>query len=391
MEPFTIECADRLGQLPPYLFSEIDKAKRKAIEEGMDIINLGIGDPDLPTPAGIIDSLCETAANPENHRYPSYEGLLELRHEFALYMQRRFDVHLDPATEALTLIGSKEGIAHIPLAFVNPGDFVLVPDPGYPVYNASVVFAGGIPYTFPLLADSDFLPDFEQIDPQIADRAKILFLNYPNNPTAAIADREVFEKAVAFAKKHNIIICQDAAYCELAYDNYKPVSIFEAPGAKDVAVEFHSLSKTYNMTGWRIGFAVGNREVIAGLRTVKTNVDSGVFQAIQYAGMAALRSPAQVVADIVAIHAERRDILVDGLNSLGWHVPKPKATFYVWAPVPPGYTSSELCTTLLKQAGIVTTPGIGFGKNGEGYFRMALTVTKERLVEALERIKNIRL
>ncbi|MBI4831205.1 MAG: aminotransferase class I/II-fold pyridoxal phosphate-dependent enzyme, partial [Candidatus Lindowbacteria bacterium] len=217
------------------------------------------------------------------------------------------------------------------------------------------------------------------------------FLNYPNNPTAAVADREIFEKAVEFAKKHNIVICQDAAYCELAYDNYRPVSIFEVPGARDVAVEFHSLSKTYNMTGWRIGFAVGNREVIAGLRSVKTNVDSGVFQAVQYAGMAALRSPAQIVADIVAIHAERRDILVDGLNALGWHVPKPKATFYVWAPVPPGYTSSELCTTLLKEAGIVTTPGIGFGKNGEGYVRMALTVTKERLVEALERIKSIRL
>jgi len=391
METFKVEFADRLSQLPPYLFSEIDKAKRKASEEGIDIINLGIGDPDLPTPDNIIDSLCETAVNPENHRYPSYEGLLELRQEFSLYMQRRFDVHLDPVTEVLTLIGSKEGIAHIPLAFVNPGDFVLVPDPGYPVYNASTIFAGGIPYTFPLLADNDFLPDFDQIDPQIADRAKILFLNYPNNPTAAVANREIFERAVEFAKRHNIIICQDAAYCELAYDEHKPVSIFEIQGGRDVSVEFHSLSKTYNMTGWRIGFAVGNREIIAGLRSVKTNVDSGVFQAVQYAGIAALRSPAQVVADIVSIHAERRDILVNGLNSLGWHVPKPKATFYVWAPVPPGYTSSELCTTLLKQAGIVTTPGIGFGRNGEGYVRMALTVTKERIIEALGRIRNIRL
>jgi LL-diaminopimelate aminotransferase len=391
MEEFRIELADRLSQLPPYLFSEIDKAKRKAVEEGVDIINLGIGDPDIPTPDNIIRALCETAPNPENHRYPSYEGMLELRREFGLYMKRRFNVQLDPVSEVLTLIGSKEGIAHLPLAFVNPNDFVLIPDPGYPVYTASTVLAGGISYYFPLLADNHFLPDFDAIDPQIASRAKLLFLNYPNNPTAATATSDVFERAVEFARRHNVIICQDAAYCELSLDDNRPVSILEVPGAKDVSIEFHSLSKTYNMTGWRIGFAVGNREVISALGKIKTNVDSGVFQAIQYAGMAALRTPPQIVANNVSIYRGRRDIMIDGLNSLGWHVPKPKATFYVWAQVPPGYTSSELCTTLLKNAGIVTTPGNGFGPNGEGYFRMALTVKKERLLEALERIKKIRI
>jgi len=391
MNEFQIERAQRLGLLPPYLFSEIDKAKAKAIEQGKDIIDLGIGDPDMPTPDNIIETLCATSKNPENHRYPSYVGTLELRHEFSLYMQRRFGVQLDPATEVLTLIGSKEGIAHLPLAFVNTGDFVLVPDPGYPVYNASTVLSGGIPYTFSLLADNDFLPDFGQIDPQIAARAKLMFLNYPNNPTAAVATREMFEKAIEFAKSHNIIICQDAAYCELAYDDHKPLSILEIPGGKDVAIEFYSLSKTYNMTGWRLGFAVGNREIVSALGAVKTNVDSGVFQPVQLAGIAALRSPAKTVADIMAIYEERRNTLIDGLQSLGWQVPRPKATFYVWAPAPPGYTSSELSTTLLEKAGIVATPGIGFGKNGEGFIRMTLTVGKERLAEAVERIKSIRI
>ena len=391
MDEFRIERAQRLGLLPPYLFSEIDKAKARAIEQGMDIINLGIGDPDMPTPDNIIKVLCETAKNAGNHRYSSYEGMLETRHEFSLYMQRRFDVQLDPASEVLTLIGSKEGIAHTPLAFVNPGDFVLVPDPGYPVYNAGTVLAGGIPYAFPLLADNGFLPDFEQIDPQIADRAKLIFLNYPNNPTAAVANREIFEKAVDFAKTHDIIICQDAAYCELAYDGHKPLSILEVAGAKDVAIEFHSLSKTYNMTGWRIGFAVGNADIIAALGAVKTYVDSGVFQAVQYAAIEALRTPARTVADIMSIYEERRDTIIDGLQSLGWKVPRPKATFYVWIPAPPGYTSSELATLLLEKAGIVTTPGIGFGKSGEGFIRMTLTVGKERLAEAIERIKGIRI
>lgn len=391
MKEFSIERAERLSLLPPYLFAEIDRAKARAIEQGMDIINLGIGDPDLPTPDSIIDVLCETARDPENHRYPTYEGMIEMRHECSLYMKRRFGAQLDPATEVLTLIGSKEGLAHLPLAFVNPGDFVLVPDPGYPVYNASVVFAGGTPYAFSLLAENDFLPDFDRIDPQIADRAKLMFLNYPNNPTAAVATKEMFAEAIEFARKHNIIICQDAAYCEMAYDDHKPVSILEVEGAKDVSIEFHSLSKTFNMTGWRIGFAAGSEKIVSALGSVKTNVDSGVFQPIQLAGIAALRSPAKLSADIMEIYRERRDTLIDGLQSLGWKIPRPKATFYVWVPVPPGYTSAELTTTLLEKAGIVTTPGNGFGKNGEGFIRMALTVDKERIAEAVDRIKGLSL
>ncbi len=391
MSEFQIERAHRLGKLPPYLFSEIDKAKARAVEQGKDIIDLGIGDPDMPTPDSIVEVLCKTARDPENHRYPSYGGMPEMRREFSLYMRRRFGVELNHVTEVLTLIGSKEGIAHLPLALVNPGDFVLVPDPGYPVYNAGTIFAGGIPYAFPLLAADGFLPDFDRIDPQIADRSKLMFINYPNNPTAAVATAEMFEKAIEFAKTHNMIICQDAAYCELAYDNHKPLSILEIDGGKDVAIEFHSLSKTYNMTGWRIGFAVGNSEIVSALGAIKTNVDSGVFQAVQLAAMAALKSPPETVADIMSIYEERRDTLIDGLQSLGWQVPKPKATFYVWIPVPPGYTSSELSTMLLEEAGIVAAPGIGFGSNGEGFIRMALTVGKERLAEAVERIKGIRI
>jgi LL-diaminopimelate aminotransferase len=382
--------ADRLTQLPPYLFSEIDKAKQKAIQQGVDIINLGIGDPDMPTPDIIVKALAEAGARPENHQYPSYEGMLELRREFAAYMQRRFNVDLDPVTEVLTLIGSKEGIGHLPLAYVNPGDLVLVPDPGYPVYTAGTVLANGIPYYFPLSAENAFLPDFERIEPQIAKRAKLMWLNYPNNPTAAVADKTFFEKAVAFAKKHNIILCQDAAYCELAFDGLRPVSVFEAAGAKDVAIEFHSLSKTYNMTGWRIGFAAGNAEVVAALGSVKTNVDSGVFRAVQQAGITALRLPPEVATKNAAVYQERRDVLVDGLRSLGWNVPKPKATFYVWTPALKGYSSSQLTQKLLADAGIITTPGVGFGPNGDGFIRFALTVDKKRLSEAVERIRRIK-
>ncbi|RJP26065.1 MAG: LL-diaminopimelate aminotransferase [Candidatus Abyssobacteria bacterium SURF_5] len=381
--------ADRLKQIPPYLFSEIDKAKQKAIAKGVDIINLGIGDPDMPTPRKIIEALAEAGARPENHQYPSYEGLLELRREFSAYMKKRFDVELDPATEVLTLIGSKEGIAHLPLAFVNPGDVVLVPDPGYPVYTAGTVLAGGIPYYLPLTAENNFLPDFERIDPKAAARAKLLWLNYPNNPTAAVADKTFFEKAIKFAEKYDIIVCQDAAYCELAFDGLKPVSIFEVAGAKDRAIEFHSLSKTYNMTGWRIGFAAGNAEVVAALGSIKTNVDSGVFRAVQYAGIAALKLPPKTVTDNAAVYQERRDILVEGLRSLDWNMPKPKATFYVWAPSPNGYSSAQLTKKLLEEADIVTTPGNGFGRQGEGYIRFALTVDKKRLAEAVERIKRI--
>ena len=390
MDKRKFKLADRLTKLPPYLFSEIDKAKQKAIQQGVDIINLGIGDPDIPTPDIIVKALARAATKPENHQYPSYEGMLALRSEFTAYMKRRFGVDLDPATEALTLIGSKEGIGHLPLAYVNPGDYVLVPDPGYPVYTAGTVLADGIPHYFPLLPENNFLPDFDRIDPQVAARAKLLWLNYPNNPTAAVADKAFFEKAVGFAKKYGVILCQDAAYCELAFDGLRPVSVLEVAGAKDVAIEFHSLSKTYNMTGWRIGFAAGNAEIIAALGSVKTNVDSGVFRAVQHAALAALQAPPEAVAENAGVYQERRDVLVDGLRSLGWDVPKPKATFYVWTPVPKGYSSSQLVKKLLSEAGIVSTPGVGFGPTGDGFIRFALTVDKKRLSDAVERIRRIK-
>jgi LL-diaminopimelate aminotransferase len=386
-----VDEADRITNLPPYLFAEIDRMKRGAIDRGVDIINLGVGDPDQPTPAHIIEKLYEAAKDPKNHRYPSYEGLLEFRRAAAASYQQ-MGVELNPETEVLSLIGSKEGIGHIVLAFVNPGDFVLMPDPGYPVYRAGTIFAGGIPYMMPLNRDNDFLPRLEDIDPQVAARARLMFINYPNNPTAAVGSKEFFAQVVDFAKEHNIIVCHDAAYSRLVYDGGEPLSFMQVEGAKDVGIEFGSLSKTYNMTGWRVGFAVGNAEVLAGLGRIKTNLDSGIFQAVQYAGIAALTGPQDCVTRMIETYQRRRDVLVDGLNSLaGWEVPKPKATFYVWAPVPAGYSSADMTKMLLQEAGIVTTPGNGFGTNGEGYIRISLTCSEEKLEEAVGRIQKLRL
>jgi LL-diaminopimelate aminotransferase len=384
-----IERADRLGYLPPYLFAEIDRIKKQAISAGRDIIDLGVGDPDKPTPMHIIERLYKAAQDPENHRYAMDMGLLRLREAIADWYKRRFDVTLDPVTEVLPLIGSKEGIAHIPLAFVNHGDEVLVPDPCYPPYKSGTILAGGVPYLMPLLAENGFLPDLEAIDYQIAKRSKIMFLNYPNNPTAATATKDFFIKAVGYARDNDIIICHDAAYSEMAYDDYRPVSFLEIEGSKDVGIEFHSLSKTYNMTGWRIGFACGNADIISALRTVKSNIDSGIFQAVQFAGIIALETGQAHINELNMMYQRRRDVLVDGLNALGWKVDKPKATFYVWIPVPSGYTSNELTKSLLQKADIVTTPGIGFGPNGEGFIRMALTVTEARIEEAVDRIKRL--
>lgn len=381
--------AARLKQLPPYLFAEIDRLKQEAMRKGIDIINLGVGDPDLPTPSHIVKRMAEAIADPRNHQYPSYEGLLEFRQAVADWYQDRFGVTLDPQTEVLTLIGSKEGIGHIPLAFIDPGDVVLTPDPGYPVYLAGTVFAGGIPHLLPLYPSNGFLPDLESIPLDILRRTKMLFLNYPNNPTAAVAPETFFAQAVNFAERHNIILCHDAAYSEIAFDGYRPGSLLTVKGAKGVAIEYHSLSKTYNMTGWRIGFVVGNAEVLAGLGRIKTNLDSGVFQAIQQAGIEALRGPQDCVGWNCKTYQERRDVLVDGLSGLGWSFPKPKASFYVWIPVPPGYTSTELAGRLLREAGIVTTPGVGFGPHGEGFIRAALTVSVERIREAVERIGKL--
>ena len=384
-----IERANRLKHLPPYLFAEIDRIKKKAISDGRDIIDLGVGDPDKPTPMHIIEKLYEAAQNPENHHYAMDMGLLKLREAIANWYKRRFNVVLDPVTEVLPLLGSKEGIAHVPLAFVDHGDEVLVPDPCYPPYKSGTILAGGVPYLMPLLAENEFLPDFDAIDYQVAKRSKIMFLNYPNNPTAATATKEFFVKAIEYANENNIIICHDAAYSEMAYDGYRPVSFLEVEGSKEVGIEFHSLSKTYNMTGWRIGFACGNADVISALRTVKSNIDSGIFQAVQFAGIIALETDQSHIDELNMMYQKRRDALVDGLNALGWKVDKPKATFYVWIPVPPGYTSNELTKSLLQKANIVTTPGIGFGPNGEGFIRMALTVPEARLKEAVDRIKRL--
>ncbi|PTL36409.1 LL-diaminopimelate aminotransferase [Candidatus Methylomirabilis limnetica] len=383
-DPFSV--AQRLSKLPPYLFAEIDRMKQEAIRRGMDIINLGIGDPDLPTPPHIVKRMQEASADPRHHQYPSYEGMLSFRQAVADWYDKRFGVALDPETEVLSLIGSKEGIGHLPLAFVDSGDIVLVPDPGYPVYQAGTVLADGIPYFMPLTRERAFLPDLEAIPSEVLKKARILFLNYPNNPTAAVAPRAFFVEAVAFARKHQLILCHDAAYSEMAYDGYLPESILAVEGAKDVAIEYHSLSKTYNMTGWRIGFAVGCRKVLSGLGRIKTNLDSGVFQAVQEAAITALSGPQECIEAMRAVYRERRDTLVDGLSALGFAVEKPKATFYVWISVPKGQTSASFASALLSDVGIVMTPGTGFGQHGEGYIRAALTVDVSRIKEAVERI-----
>ncbi|WNM58507.1 LL-diaminopimelate aminotransferase [Candidatus Nitrospira allomarina] len=389
MAGFPIQYAERIRTLPPYLFAAIDDMKRKAIERGMDIINLGIGDPDLPTPEPIIESLRREAGNPKHHQYPSYDGMLSFRMAVADWYQRRFGVTLDPKTEVVTLIGSKEGIGHIPLAFIDPGDIVLVPSPGYPVYPVATSFAGGISCTMPLTKENGFLPDLSAIPKDIAQKAKMMFLNSPNNPTSVVASKEFFQQVADFAQEHQIIVCHDAAYSEIYYDGKRPASFLEAAGAKDIGVEFHSLSKTYNMTGWRIGFAVGRKEVIAGLGKVKTNIDSGVFQAIQEAGITALQLDDSVTEGLRTIYQERRDVLVPGLKSMGLELDPPPAAFYVWIGVPKGFTSASFTAHLIEKAGIVTTPGNGFGDPGEGYIRMTVTTTKEKLAEAVERMKKI--
>ena len=383
-----IEKSERLKKLPPYLFVEIDKAKKKARDEGRDIIDLGVGDPDMPTPNFIIDALNKAVRDPSTHRYSLDQGLPELRQAASRWLMKRFGVAMDAETEVYPLIGSKEGIAHIPLAFVNPGDIVLVPDPCYPPYRSGTFFAGGEVVSMALTEKTKFLPDLKAVNHSILHKVRMLYINYPNNPTGAVCDKAFLKEVVDFATRHNIIVCHDAAYSEVAFDGFRPPSIFEVEGARDVAVEFHSLSKTFNMTGWRIGFAAGNSRLIEGLAKVKSNIDSGIFSAIQKAGAAALDNYEKHIGRVIKIYEERRDILVDGLNSLGWGVCKPKATFYVWARVRPRYTSATFAKELLEKADIVVTPGNGFGEHGEGYIRMALTVDKRRLAEAVYRIRR---
>jgi len=379
----------RIQSLPPYLFAEIDRKKQEVRARGVDIIDLGVGDPDRPTPRFIVNRMKRETALPTNHRYPTYEGLPAFRAAAADWYRRRFGVSLDPASEVVALIGSKEGIAHFPLAFVNPGDGVLVPDPGYPVYHIATMFAGGRSHFLPLRRENRFLPELDRIPPSVLRKAKMLFLNYPNNPTSAVADRAFYRTVLRFAQEHDLIVAHDVAYTEIYFDGAKPMSILELPGARKRCIEFHSLSKTYNMTGWRIGFAVGNPELVAGLGKIKTNIDSGVFQAVQGAAIAALTEGDDETERIRRVYQGRRDVMVPGLRALGLDPVEPRATFYVWFPVPKGYTSASFCAHLLENAGIVVTPGNGFGRSGEGYVRIALTREKGRLREALARMRRI--
>jgi len=382
------ELAIRVKHLPPYLFASIDKMKQKAIEKGTDLIDLSIGDPDMPTPALIVDAMKKAVEKPAHHRYPSYEGMLTFREAVAGWYGKRFRVKLDPRGEILSLIGSKEGIGHIPLAFVNPGDTVLVPSPGYPVYPIGTLFAGGESYFMPLKEENSFLPDLARIPRRVLQKSKIIFINYPNNPTSAVAPRAFYEEVIKIAAKYNIIVCHDASYTEIYYDK-KPLSFMQIPGARDVGIEFHSLSKTYNMTGWRIGFAVGNREVLAGLGKVKTNLDSGVFQAIQEAAITALDMDQSGLMLIKNTYRERRDVLYKGLKELGMDLLKPKATFYLWAKVPARFNSMSFVSHMLDKAGVLATPGNGFGEAGEGYVRFALTAPAEKIREAVDRIRKV--
>ena len=383
-----MKIAQRIQTIPPYLFAEIDKKKEEAIKRGIDIINLGIGDPDQSTPNNIIEKLRESVKDPKTHNYPPYQGTAEFRQAVASWYKNRFGVNLDPEQEVMALIGSKEGIAHIFLAFIDPGDFSLIPDPGYPVYKTATLFANGFPYIMPLLEENDFLPDLEEIDEEIAQRAKLMFINYPNNPTSAVANKDFFEKVVKFAKKYDILVCHDFAYSEMTFDNYKANSFLEVDGAKDVGIEFHSLSKTYNMTGWRLGFAVGNKEAISALSIIKTNIDSGVFKAIQQAGIEALTGPQNNIEKMNEIYTGRRNVVINGLNKLGWNLKPTKATFYLWIPTLNKMSSVEFSNLLLEKTGIIVTPGIGYGDYGEGYVRIALTVDEKRLEEAIDRIKK---
>ncbi|MBI5075369.1 MAG: LL-diaminopimelate aminotransferase [Nitrospirae bacterium] len=382
----TVELASRVKNLPPYLFATIDKMKQEARAKGVDLIDLSIGDPDIPTPKHIVDAMKKAVENPEHHRYPSYEGMLSFRQAVAAWYKSRFNVDLDAKTEVLSLIGSKEGIGHIPLAFVEPGDVVLVPSPGYPVYPVGTLFAGGESYMMPLVEKNNFLPDLKSIPVDILKRTRLMYINYPNNPTSACAPKSFYEEVIELAGNNNIIVCHDAAYSEIYYDNEKPMSFMEVDGAKEVGIEMHSLSKTYNMTGWRIGFAVGHKDVIAGLGKIKSNLDSGVFQAVQEASIAALETDDSILAEIRGTYQERRDVLYAGLKDFGMEVIKPKASFYLWTKVPAGYDSSSFVAHLLDKAGVLGTPGNGFGAPGEGYIRFALTVPSVRMKEAVERI-----
>jgi len=391
MKEATSAGAKRLGLIPPYLFAEIDRKVQEKKRAGVDVISLGIGDPDLPTPKRIVSVLQESAADPANHRYPSYFGLAELRAAIAHWYRDRFAVTLDPDSEVLPTLGSKDGISHVPLALVDPGDVVLAPDPGYTVYVTGALMAAGEPYIMPLTAKNNWLPDLDAIPPPVAERARLMWLNYPNNPTAAVADREFLERAVQFCIRHGIVLCHDAPYSEIAFGGYRPLSLFEIDGAKGVGLEFHSLSKTYNMTGWRIGWVCGRADLVRLIGQLKTNIDSGIFQAVQWAGIEALNGGEDETRAACEVYERRHRLVADTLNSLGWSIKPPRATFYVWAPVPPGYDSIGFAGHVLDEVGVNITPGVGFGAHGEGYFRLSVTAPDARLEEAMSRLRRLKL
>ncbi|MDO8716444.1 MAG: LL-diaminopimelate aminotransferase [Dehalococcoidales bacterium] len=381
-----MKIAQRIENLPPYLFVEITKKIAEKRARGEDVISFAIGDPDIPTPPHIINKLVQAAQDPVNHRYPESNGLPDLRRAIAEWYQKRFGVSLDPDKEVLPLIGAKEGIAHIAFCFINPGDTALVPDPAYPVYAIGTNLAGGRPYYLPLTPRNNFLPDLNSIPEEVLKKTKLLWINYPNNPIGAVADLAFFNRVVEFARKHDIGVCHDGPYTEVAFDGYRPVSFLQAEGAKDVGVEFHSLSKSFNMTGWRIGMVVGNEAMVKALTTLKSNMDSGIPQAIQLMAIEALRGPQDCIAEHNTIYQRRRDLVVEGLNKMGLQAHVPKAGLYVWAKVPPGYTSASLATDLLEQVGVVVTPGLGYGQTGEGYIRLSLTINDALLLKGLSKL-----
>ncbi|MDR2423037.1 MAG: LL-diaminopimelate aminotransferase [Deltaproteobacteria bacterium] len=384
-----IEFSERLKALPPYLFKELDRIRDEVKSRGVDVIDLGVGDPDRPTPPNVIAALSQAAADPKNHQYPVYSGMNSFLDAVSRWYKRRHGVSLDPTTEICSLIGSKEGLAQFPLAFVNPGDAVVAPEPAYPVYRSGTIFAGGTIHYAPLLEKNGFLPDYRAIPAEVLKKAKIIWVNYPNNPTGAAASLDFYKGLVEFARERELIVASDAAYSEVTWSGRPHPSVLEAPGAKDVAIEFHSLSKTYNMTGWRIGWAAGAPNLIKGLGLVKSNVDSGVFQAVQWAAIEALEGPQDSVKAMGELYRERREAVVQGLKAAGLRAFPTEYTFYVWVKAPEGLKSADFASRVLNEAGVVVTPGNGFGPSGEGWARIALVQEIDRLKEAAARLAKL--
>ncbi len=384
-----MKLSDRLEKIPPYLFAEVDRLIAEKKAQGVDVISFGVGDPDVPTPGDVVETLRDESRRPENHRYPSYHGLEEFRRSAAAWLERRFGVNLDPDTELLSLIGSKEGVAHFALALLDPGDAALVPEPSYPVYAMGTLLAGAESYYLPLRAENGFLPDLESVPAEVAARARVLWINYPNNPTGAVAPDEFFRSAIDFAARNGLALAHDNAYSEITYDGYVAPSLFRFDGAMELGIEFHSLSKTFNMTGWRVGFACGNARLIEALGTIKTNIDSGIFNPIQLAAVEALENGGGTIVEMVELYRRRRDRLVGELRGLGWEAEPPKGGIYIWMPVPDGFDSVRFSAHVLDRAGVFFTPGNAYGPSGEGYVRLSLTVPDDRILEAVSRLKEV--